>query len=122
MITLIRDLLFILIGTLIGVTALDVSKAAPWRHGSATWYGPSFYGHTFACGGRYYQRTRAVASMTLPCGTKVTIRNGIRIVRVVVRDTGAFHVTFDLTARTAMDLCRCWKPYTMLNLAWKRGW
>lgn len=106
------------------------AQAAPaMRETTATWYGPGFYGNAFACTGRhpavprrYTMGVRGVAHMTLPCGARLTIcRRGV-CVRVRVIDRGAFHAgNFDLTARTAMDLCDCWRPYTM-TVRWHRGW
>lgn len=87
----------------------------------ATWYGPGFYGNTTACGQHYTIRTRGVANNNLPCGTKLTIWKGSRKVKVRVIDTGGFSHAFDLSARTAMDLCGCWRPYTMM-VRWKLGW
>lgn len=105
----------------------------PWQGPvSATWYGPGFYGNAFACSHRpdvpdhYATNTRGTAHMTLPCGAKVTICKRVgrwkRCVKVRVIDRGNFYAgNFDLTARTAMDLCRCHRPYTQ-TVTWKRGW
>lgn len=103
----------------------SAADAAPrMEKATATWYGPGFYGNTTACGQRYTMRLRGVA---VPaggrnrCGQRLTIcRRGV-CVRVRVIDTGAFAHTFDLSARTAMDLCGCWRPYTM-SVRWHRGW
>jgi len=101
-----------------GLTPLRVT---PMRTGVATWYGPGFYGKHTACGQLYSIRTRGVANNHYRCDTKLTIKVGGRVVRVKVIDTGGFSHEFDLSARTAMDLCRCWKPYTM-KVRWRRGW
>jgi rare lipoprotein A (peptidoglycan hydrolase) len=94
--------------------------AQPWTHATATWYGPGFYGNAFACSAhprvpdRYSRNVRGVAHMTLPCGSWLRVCRYRRCVRVRVIDRGAFHHrNLDLTARTAMDLCRCVRPYTM---------
>lgn len=86
----------------------------------ATWYGPGLYGNRFACAwkpglpDRYGRNVRGVAHRTLPCGTWVTLRVGPRTVRVQVIDRGPYSgATFDLTARTAQDLCGCRRPFTM---------
>lgn len=98
------------------------SEARSWTTTTATWYGPGFYGNTTACGQRYTIRTRGVAHMSLRCGTKLTICRRGKCVKVKVIDRGAFDPrNFDLSARTAMDLCRCWRPYTM-TVRWRRGW
>lgn len=94
-----------------------------WVTTNASWYSPGFYGNRFACSGTpglptiYRQRTRGTAHRTLPCGTWVWIcyRPTAKCVRVQVIDRGPFvrGRGLDLTARTAMDLCRCTRPYTM---------
>lgn len=102
------------------------ASASSWSKARATWYGPGFYGHTTACGQRYSIRHRGVAVPSsgryhMRCGTKLTIcrRPGRGCVRVVVTDTGGFRDhRFDLSARTSMDLCGCWKPYT-LRVWWR---
>lgn len=105
----------------------DTHARPGMQRATATWYGPGFYGNTTACGDRYSTRHRGVAVPSsgpyhLPCDTKLTIcRRGV-CVAVRVTDTGGFrNHRFDLSARTAMDLCRCWRPYTM-SVHWRRGW
>lgn len=67
----------------------------------ATWYGPGFYGHSTACGGRLQPTTWGIAHRTLPCGTLVTISTGTRKVTVPVIDRGPYSgATVDLTSRT----------------------
>lgn len=100
-----------------------------WSTARATWYGPGFYGKTTACGQRYSIRIRGVAVPSggryhLRCGHRLTIcfRERRRCVRVVVIDTGSFRDhRFDLSARSSMDLCRCWRPFTM-RVHWHHGW
>lgn len=119
--------LVVMLMSLVGqALAAPSASAAPWERTTATWYGPGFYGNTTACGQRYTQRIRGVAvpnsgASGLRCGAKLTIRYHGRVVRVRVIDTGGFSHGFDLSARTAMDLCRCTRPYTM-RVAWHRGW
>jgi rare lipoprotein A (peptidoglycan hydrolase) len=100
---------------------------AAWRPATATWYGPSFYGNAFACShlstvpNRYSRNVRGAAHMTLPCGTRIRVCRRSRCVTIRVIDRGAFHhANLDLTARTAMDLCACWQPYTM-QIKWRRA-
>ena len=106
---------------------------------TATWYGPGFYGNSFACEGRdpwtpswYRVSTRGIAHRSLPCGTQVTIRcvPGLgtprrchgRTIKVRVIDRGPYSgATWDLTGRSARDLCACEHPYTM-RVRSKRGW
>lgn len=103
----------------------DRGGTPSWTRDVATWYGPGFYGNTTACGHRYTQHLRGVAVPSsgprwLECGTRVTICRRGRCVRVRVIDTGAFRGhQFDLSARTAMDLCSCTRPYTM-TIRWRR--
>ncbi|TXH09467.1 MAG: hypothetical protein E6R04_08075 [Spirochaetes bacterium] len=120
-------LLVMLLAQLGQALAPSAAHAAAWKHDRATWYGPGFYGNRTACGHRYTTRIRGVAvpssgPRNLRCGAKLTICRHQRCVRVRVIDTGAFRShQFDLSARTAMDLCTCWKPYTM-SVRWRRGW
>jgi rare lipoprotein A (peptidoglycan hydrolase) len=73
-----------------------------YRRASASWYGPGLYGNHLACGGRLSASTVGVAHKTLPCGTRLTLRRGDRIVRARVVDRGPFVAgrEFDLTAAT----------------------
>lgn len=75
----------------------------PRKRRTATWYGPGLYGNEMACGGKLTRSTFGVAHKTLPCGTKVTIAHGGRIVIARVVDRGPFTkgVEYDLTAHTA---------------------
>lgn len=122
-----RELNFMLVITvmvfaLIGLSIYtDEAEATPWQYGKATWYGPGFYGNTTACGQHYSRYIRGAAVNTGRCGDRYTICRSTRCVRVVKIDTGGFGHKFDLSARTAMDLCRCWRPYTM-GVRWSRGW
>lgn len=104
------------------------SRSTIFQHNVSTWYGPGFYGRPFACSGRvegvsrYWRNVRGTAHMSLPCGTRLLVCNRVnrRCVLVPVIDRGAFHPgNLDLTARTAMDLCACSKPYTM-KTKWRR--
>lgn len=123
---LLLQIVVLIVGLLI---APRPAEARPdWQTAQATWYGPGFYGNAFACSHRrdvpdhYSRNVRGVAHMTLPCGTRVTICRRSTCVQVRVIDRGAFHAgNLDLTARTAMDLCRCWQPYTQ-TVRWARGW
>ena len=77
-----------------------------FRGARATWYGPGFYGHRLACGGRPTQSTLGVANRTLPCGTPVQIYYRGRALTVPVVDRGPFAhgASYDLTAATAQAL------------------
>jgi rare lipoprotein A len=77
-----------------------------YRHAVASWYGPGLYGSRLACGGRLTPATLGVAHRSLPCGARVTLRKGARILRVRVVDRGPFvgGREFDLTAATRARL------------------
>lgn len=119
---IISGLIAALISYGISLAAADTAGASP-RRALTTWYGPSLYGNPVACPGygpltRY---TRGVAHRTLPCGTDLYLYRGVVKVRVEVIDRGPFTAaTFDLSARTAQNLCRCVRPYTMY-VYWERA-
>jgi hypothetical protein len=77
-----------------------------FRVAYASWYGPGLYGGRMACGGRLSPGTVGVAHKSLPCGTRVVLRNGRRMVRAAVVDRGPFVAgrEFDLTAATRARL------------------
>jgi rare lipoprotein A len=77
-----------------------------YRYAHASWYGPGLYGNRLGCGGTLGTGTLGVAHKTLPCGTRVTLRNGRRSVRVRVIDRGPYVAgrEYDLTAATAQRL------------------
>jgi rare lipoprotein A len=81
-------------------------KVTAYRWAQASWYGPGLYGNRTACGQTLTTSTRGVAHKSLPCGTKLSIRNGSRKVRVRVIDRGPYvgDREFDLTEATRNDL------------------
>jgi len=82
------------------------AKFRPSKRRMATWYGPGLYGNRMACGGKLTENTFGVAHKTLPCGTKVAIAHGGRIVIARVVDRGPFvkGIEYDLTAKTARSV------------------
>jgi hypothetical protein len=80
-----------------------VGRVDAFRLASASWYGPGLYGNRLGCGGTLTASRLGVANKALPCGTKVTLRHGRRVVRVRVIDRGPFVAgrEYDLTAATA---------------------
>lgn len=70
------------------------------RH--ASYYGPGLYGNRLACGGRLSPGTIGVAHKSLPCGSRVTLRNRGRTITVRVIDRGPYVAGrfYDLTAAT----------------------
>ena len=79
-----------------------IGRLNVYRRTSVSWYGPGLYGNKLSCGGRLTPSTLGVAHKTLPCGTRVTLRKGHRVVRVKVVDRGPYvgGREFDLTAAT----------------------
>jgi rare lipoprotein A len=82
-----------------GTKAARTARMNVYRRTNASWYGPGLYGNRLACGGTLSASIRGVAHKTLPCGTRVTLRRGARIVRARVVDRGPFAGgrEFDLT-------------------------
>jgi hypothetical protein len=79
-----------------------VGRLNVYRRALASWYGPGLYGGHLGCGGTLTPHTLGVASKSLPCGRKVTLRHGGRTVRVPVVDRGPYAGgrELDLTAAT----------------------
>ena len=77
-----------------------------YRPALASWYGPGLFGNALGCGGRLSYGTIGVAHKSLPCGTRVTLRKGNRIVRARVIDRGPYVGAreFDLTQATKQRL------------------
>ena len=76
--------------------------------GSASWYGPGFYGRQTASGERLRKGTFTAAHRTLPFGTKVRVTNlsSGRAVVVRINDRGPFkhHRVIDLAHGAASEL------------------
>lgn len=121
--------LALLVGLGFGVLsqgAPHVAAEPAWHHGVSTFYtwrqyGCGVYGawripcstrHPFSCGGWYRRETVAVAHLTLPCGTKVELRNPAngKTVIAVVRDRGPFtrSLDFDLTTAACLAIGHCY--------------
>ena len=83
-----------------------VGRLNAYRPALASWYGPGLYGNALGCGGRLSPGTVGVAHKTLPCGTRLVLRKGSRIVRARVIDRGPYVGAreFDLTAATKQRL------------------
>lgn len=84
----------------------EIGRLNVYRRAVVSWYGPGLYGNRLSCGGRLTPGTLGVAHKTLPCGTRVTLRRGDRVVRVKVVDRGPYvgGREFDLTAATRARL------------------
>jgi rare lipoprotein A (peptidoglycan hydrolase) len=83
-----------------------VGRLNAFRSAYASWYGPGLYGNRLGCGGTLTASRLGVAHKSLPCGSKVTLRHGKRVVRVRVIDRGPYvgGREYDLTAATARRL------------------
>jgi peptidoglycan lytic transglycosylase len=83
-----------------------IGRLNVYRRTSVSWYGPGLYGNKLSCGRRLTPSTLGVAHKTLPCGSRVTLRRGNRVVRVKVVDRGPYvgGREFDLTAATRARL------------------
>ncbi|HET7485578.1 MAG TPA: septal ring lytic transglycosylase RlpA family protein [Solirubrobacterales bacterium] len=81
-------------------------RLTAYRQAEASYYGPGLYGNGVACGGTLEPGTLGVASKTLPCGAKVTLRYHGRSVTVPVIDRGPYVAgrDFDLTEATKQRL------------------
>lgn len=79
-----------------------VRRVSALRPGGASYFGPGLYGNGVACGGTLSPGTRGVAHKTLPCGTKVTIQYGKRIVTARVIDRGPYIAGRDWDLTTAV--------------------
>jgi len=84
----------------------SVGRLNAFRPALASWYGPGLFGNALGCGGRLSPGTIGVAHKSLPCGTKLTLRKGSRIVRARVIDRGPYVGAreFDLTQATKYKL------------------
>ena len=77
--------------------------------GKAVYYSNAYKGQKMACGGRYRPRKMIAAHRSLPCGTKLRVKNRAngRKVTVTVRDRGPYgakHIILDLSRRAARKL------------------
>lgn len=86
----------------------DASPLTRIIRGSASWYGPGFYGRQTASGERLRKGTFTAAHRTLPFGTKVRVTNlsNGRAVVVRINDRGPFkrHRVIDLAHGAASEL------------------
>jgi rare lipoprotein A (peptidoglycan hydrolase) len=75
-----------------GVVNIDTRKALAARmlNQNASWYGPTFYGNTTACGQTLRKTTFGVAHKKLPCGTRVVFAYRGSWVRATVIDRGPY--------------------------------
>lgn len=62
----------------------------PMKQAGATWYGPTLYGNSTACGQVLRPKTVGVAHRTLPCGTTVKFVYEGRVLVTKVIDRGPY--------------------------------
>lgn len=103
-------LLVLCVATAVGVV---LSTAASAREtvlrGEAVYYANRYKGQKMACGGRYKPRKMLAAHRTLPCGTKLRVKNRAngKVVIVTVKDRGPYSddkTILDLSRRAARKL------------------
>lgn len=87
-------------------SALLKSLGKGWRKARVSWYGPGFYGHTMAGGGKLTKTSMVVAHRSMPFGTKIQFTYRGRSCIAVVRDRGPYvgGRVFDLGPGTARAL------------------
>jgi rare lipoprotein A len=87
---------------LVDAARREIGRLNVYRRAAVSWYGPGLYGNKLSCGGRLTPGTLGVAHKTLPCGARVTLRKGGRVLRVRVVDRGPYvgGREFDLTSAT----------------------
>ncbi len=102
------------VGAVIVAVLLVAAATAALAHhnvirGKALYYSNQYKGQTMACGGRYQPWKMITAHRSLPCGTRLRVknrRNG-RTVTVTVRDRGPFgdeDYKLDVSRRAARKL------------------
>jgi len=91
---------------LVDAARREIGRLNVYRRAAVSWYGPGLYGNKLSCGGRLTPGTLGVAHKTLPCGTRVTLRRGDRMIAVRVVDRGPYvgGREFDLTSATRARL------------------
>jgi rare lipoprotein A len=82
--------LFVLLVVSMVIPGASAHHRVSW--GRASYYANYFSGQKTACGIRYRPRKMIAAHRSLPCGTRLKVKNRAtgRIVRVTVQDRGPF--------------------------------
>lgn len=88
--------------------------ATSWAHhrvikGKAVYYSNSYAGQTMACGGKYQPYKMVAAHRSLPCGTRLRVKNRSngKTVTVKVKDRGPYgdkDIKLDVSRRAARKL------------------
>jgi rare lipoprotein A len=86
--------------------SLSSRSVRGWLQARCSWYGPGFYGHTMAGGGKLQRNSMVVAHKRLPFGTRIQFWHRGKSVIAVVRDRGPYVSgrAFDLGPGTAKAL------------------
>lgn len=100
--------LFMAACVLVALMVPDVSAHHNGFRGKALYYSNAYAGQAMACGPDYQPWKMVAAHRTLPCGTKLRVRNvrNGRVVRVTVRDRGPYTdgYVLDVSRRAAKRL------------------
>ncbi len=72
-----------------GSSAPSVSSE-PWHDAQVGTFGPGLYGTTTACGVRLNRTLQGVAHPVLPCGARLVVELGGRVVETRVVDKGSY--------------------------------
>jgi peptidoglycan lytic transglycosylase len=99
---------------IVGVTALALLGPGAFAgsrvvKGKAVYYADSLKGHGMACGGTYQPGKMVAAHRSLPCGTKLRVKNkdNGKVVTVTVKDRGPYgekSTVLDLSRKAARML------------------
>lgn len=99
---------------LLALALVGVMVSSSWAdhrsfEGEAAYYSNYYEGRTMACGGKYQSWKMVAAHRTLPCGTRLRVKNKANgeVVRVTVKDRGPYgdeNRVLDLSRRAARKL------------------
>jgi rare lipoprotein A len=93
---------------LVGSLGIAIAKHQVER-GDAVYYSDQYKGAEMACGGKYHPKKLVAAHRTLPCGTRVRVKNrdnGNKVV-VTIKDRGPYgddELVIDVSRRAARKL------------------
>jgi rare lipoprotein A len=92
-----------LVSVVVGAVAGPALGREKVLRGEAVYYSNRYRGQKMACGGRYQPRKMIAAHRSLPCGTRLRVKNRAngKFVVVTVRDRGPYG-----DRKTILDLSR----------------
>lgn len=106
--SVIRRRVVVILCVLVALAAPGASAHHNGFRGKALYYSNAYSGQTMACGPEYQPWKMVAAHRTLPCGTKLRVRNRAngRVVRVTVQDRGPYTdgYVLDVSRRAAKRL------------------